>query len=582
MRAATLSVLLLAFLVCNPVDAAPPPTREAPAAVRDSSEPRRAPKELARRVDAIFAEWNVPGSPGAAVVLTAGGKSVLARCYGLADIEHGVPITPTTRFELASVSKPFTAFAVLLLEQSGQLALTDDIRKYLPEIPDRGTRITVADLLYQTSGISDYIRVRAYMGQYGLTTFETGDLIGLVARQRALEFEPGTKWRYSNTNYALLAEIVARVTRKPFGEWMRENVFDPLQMHDTSFPSAGTAVLPKRANAYARNADGSLERSLVENFRIPGHAHTLSTIDDMAKWIDNFRTARVGGRALIDRMQARPVIKSGERSWYAAGLGVGSYRGTRTVGHSGQTGAFLSELLWCPEHEVGVVVLANAGWMDPAASARRVLDAYLGDALEPDASAATPDAKEVPTFEMAAVELNRFVGGYRLEDDPSTLLAVSREGAWLVGMIAGFGGDLFRPTGPAEFLNRNRNTTLKFVTGDGDQRRVLVTLRGKEMWAKRIDISPEAPWIDECAGFYYSDEFESAYEIVREPSGLSVHVRNGATRPLEAIEKDILAGGIGILTFIRDDRGRVIGFDLNEPEDIGERQIRFARCERAM
>ncbi|UCF21125.1 MAG: beta-lactamase family protein [Gemmatimonadota bacterium] len=535
---------------------------------------------LTREIDALFAEWDIPGSPGGAVVLTRGGEMILRRSYGLADIEHGIPITAETRFELASVSKPFTAFAVLLLEQAGQLRLEDDIRQFFPEFPDFGSPITIADLLHHTSGLSDWVRVLPYAGRPTRAEFSVDDLIRLVAGQRMLEFTPGTRWSYSNTNYALLAELVARVTERPFGEWMRDNVFAPLGMHQTSFPPDGAYVLPNRANAYSSRAGGEFVRSLVEGFEIPGSAHAFSTIDDMALWIDNFRTGRVGGLELIGRMQERTTLTTGERSFYGAGLGMGEYRGIRTAGHSGQTGAFKTELLYCPDIEVGVVVLGNAGWMRADDMARRVLDVHLRDELEPLPEAAE-EPTEAPFIDLDPAEYERFLGGYRLDADTSVLVAVAREGRWLVGAIVGQGIGLFRPLAPSLFENRYRNFRLEFFDepGAGAAARVQITRRsGEQIWATRIQLPSDTPAVNEFVGLYYSDELEVAYEIVSGPDGLAVITPNSRSRPLQRVDIDILAGGIGILTFRRDDGGRLIGFDFGEPEDLGERLIRFYRC----
>jgi CubicO group peptidase (beta-lactamase class C family) len=540
---------------------------------------------LTNAVDELFAEWNEPGSPGGAVVVTDGGEVVLERFYGLADIEHGIPFAPDTRFELASVSKPFTAFGVLLLEQAGKLSTSDDIRDYLPELPDYGLPITIADLLHHTSGLSDWVRVRPYAGQYRLSGFGIDELLKLVAHQRVLEFEPGSKWSYSNTNYALLAEIVARVTGRPFRDWMQDNVFEPLAMHDSSFPADGRRVIPNRANAYNRDANGEFVRSLVEGFEIPGPAHLFSAVDDMAKWIDNLRTGRVGGLDVVEKMRAKPTLTTGEQSFYGAGLGMGSYRGVRTVGHSGQTGGFKTELVYCPDIEVGVFVAGNAGWMQADEISRRVLDVYLGDTLEPEpetAAAETDQPAGASSYNMEPTEYARFIGGYRLDDNPSVLLGVAREGEWLVGVIVGEGLDYFRPVAASEFENRNHNCRLTFVGGEDKEQtagRVRVVLRGQEMWATRVQLPEDSRWLDDCVGLYYSDEIEAPYEIVRNPGCLAVHITNSDDRPIYPIDRDVLAGGLGILTLLRDDAGDIVGFDFGEPEDLGARLIRFTRCQ---
>ncbi|MBN2172088.1 MAG: beta-lactamase family protein [Candidatus Krumholzibacteriota bacterium] len=549
-----------------------------PAAVRPA-----APEdgELARCVEALFAEWVAPGSPGGAVILTDGGEVVLRRCYGLADIEHGVPFTPETRFELASVSKSFTGFAALLLERAGKLGLDDPIQQHLPELPDYGAPITVADLLHHTSGLSDWVDALPYAGRDSRIGFGIADLLDLVARQRVLEFAPGSRWSYSNTNYALLAEIMARVAGRPFGEWMEKNVFAPLGMHATSIPADGARVLPNRAQAYRRGPDGTLARSLVEHFEIPGPAHVFSTLDDMARWADNLCTGRVGGRDVLERMFAKPVLAGGERSFYGAGVGVGEYRGVRTVGHAGQTGGFKSELLVCPDLGVGVVVLANAGSVPTTDIAYRVLALYLGDALAPPPEAAAESAEAAaepePFIDMDPAAWEPFLGGYRLEVDPSVLVAVAREGDWLVGALMGEGLDFFRPVAPFTFENRHRNCRVTFVEESGAVARARIVLRGNEMMADRVALPDDASWLDGFPGFYYSDELRCAWEIVRDDGSLAVRYIGSADRPLHPADADVLAGGIGIFIVLRDGEGRVTGFDFEEPEDLGQRRIRFVR-----
>lgn len=539
---------------------------------------------LTQGVDSLFAEWNHRDTPGVAFALTEGGNIIIERCYGMADLEHGIVITPSTRFELASVSKSFTAFGVLLLAREGRLGLDDDIRRYLPELPDNGAGITIRHLLNQTSGLSEYLRFFPYMGNPDVDRISMRDLLTMLEHQHAPDFPPGSRWAYSNTNYVLLAEIVSRVTERPFGEWMAERVFVPLQMLDTSFSVDGTEILPNRANAYSRR-NGELIRRISEWPDVPGADHAFSTIRDMAKWIDNFRTGRLGGPDLILEMREKCTLTSGEETFYGAGLGMGEYRGVRTMGHSGQTGAFKTEMIYCPEIEVGVVVLANDSRARPDQLARSILDLYLGDRLGPppvstQEGGAAPRDEPQPFVEVESSTLNRFVGGYRLESDPSALIAVAREGDRLAGILAGVGMDFFQPVAKVEFENRLRNTHLTFVDGpDGRPARVRVVLKGEEMWAARVPLEKDPARAAEYAGVYYSDEWGTVYEIVREGEEFLIRHRRLGDRPLQEVEADRLAGGMGLLTFARDAGGRVSGFVFEEPEDLPGRKIEFRKCD---
>ena len=564
-RAPALALLLALALSLTAVSAAPPPAGT-----------------LAAEVDRLFAEWDTTRTPGAAVLITDGPDVVLERCYGMADLEHGVPITPETRFELASVSKPFTAYAVLLLAHEGRLNLDDDVRLYLPELPDHGTPITIRHLLHHTSGLSEWRQILAYAGLRSGDNFSLEDLLAMLEHQRVLDFAPGSRWQYSNTNYALLAEIVARVTGRPFGEWMAEQIFVPLEMRSTSIPVDGTRILLDRANGYGRRG-GELVRRLTERFEIPGPAHAFSTLRDMARWVDNFRTGRLGGPELVREMQRKGRLNNGEEIFYAAGVGVAEHRGLRTVGHSGQTGGFKSQLLYCPEVEVGVVVLGNERSLNAERLARSVLDLYLGDRLDPLPEAedgAEPAEEERPFIEADSAALARFGGGYRLKADPSVLIAVAPEGDSLAGILVGEGMDFFHPVAEAEFENRLRNCRLTFVSDDeGRVERLRVVLHGRKLWAAPVELEQEPAGSDGFPGAYYSDELGAVYEIARDGEQYLLRQRRLGQRPLQRVERDRLAGGIGLLTFVSDDEGRVRGFELEEPEDLGQRKIAFRKIE---
>lgn len=538
---------------------------------------------LAQGVDSLFAEWNHTDTPGAAVVLTDNGRVVLERCYGIADLEHGVPITPATRFELASVSKNFTAFGVLLLAQEGRLSLDDDIRRTLPELPDNGSVTTIRHLVNQTSGLSECLKLLPYMGVLDLDRLYMQDIISMLAHQSAPDFPPGSRWAYSNTNYILLAEIVSRVTGRPFGGWMAESVFQPLGMLETSFPVDGHEILPNRANSYSIRG-GRLARLPYDLPGVPGSAHAYSTIRDMAKWMDNFRTCKLGGPEVVSTMQRKGVLTSGEESWYAAGLGIGLYRGVRTAGHAGSFGGFKSEMILCPDLGVGVTVLANFGRMRTEQLARSILDLYLGDRLEP---AETPEPPETldpagpkPFIEAEPAAIDRFLGAYRLEADPSMLVFIAREGGQLAGILSGVGMDFFLPTAATEFENRLRNTQITFIdAADGRPARARIVLKGDEMWAARIPQEQDRRPAADFAGAYYSDEWGTVYEILPEGKDFIVRHRRMGDRPLQRMDADRLAGGMGLLTFARDAGGLVTGFVFEEPEDLPGRKVEFRKME---
>lgn len=304
----------------------------------------------------------------------------------------------------------------------------------------------------------------------------------------------------------------------------------------------------------------------------------------MATWIDNFRTGRLGGPDLIREMQRECTLPSGRKTFYGAGLGVREYRGVRTVGHAGQTGAFKTEMIYCPEIEVGVVVLANDSRARPEQLARSVLDLYLGDRLAPPPNSsqengAAPRDEPQPFVEVDSSTRNRFVGGHRLESDPAALIAVAREGDLLAGILEGVGMDFFQPIAKAEFENRLKNTRLTFVDGpDGRPARRRVVLKGDEMWAARRSLEADPARAAEHAGVYYSDEWGTVYEIAGAGEEYLIRHRRLGDRPPAGGGGRRLAGGMGMLAFARDAAGRVSGFGFEEPEDLPGRKVEFRKC----
>ncbi|MGB2959162.1 MAG: serine hydrolase domain-containing protein, partial [Bacteroidota bacterium] len=337
---------------------------------------------FATEIDGLFAEWNSETSPGAAVAIVEKGEVVYKRHFGMASLEQNVPISSRTRFDLGSVSKQFTAMAVLMLEREGKLSLDDSIQMHLPELPPYEHPVRLRNLLHHTSGLWDYWQVLPYTGYRRQDYLDFDDVLKLLQRQKKLKFEPGTQWSYCNTNYVFLAEIVARVTGESFADWTKKKILAPVKMWDSFAQSDCFALIPGRAEAY-RTKDEGFTRDHQLNVDFAGQSHIFSTIEDMVRWVDNFRSRALGGKMLMTGMTRKGRLNDGSEIFYAAGLGVGKYRGAVTIGHSGSTGGFSSAMLYLPEFELGIVILANVRSLDPEGKAHRMLDIYLKGRLEP-------------------------------------------------------------------------------------------------------------------------------------------------------------------------------------------------------
>ena len=379
-------------------------------------------------VDRIFAKWTA-ATPGCAVGVAVGGKTVLARAYGLADLEHDVPNTADTIFEAGSVAKQFTAMAVLLLARDGKLSLDDSVRKYIPELPEYGVPLTIRHLLNHTSGLRDWGSIAGIAGAPRTTREYThAHVLDIVSRQKALNFPPGTRWSYSNTGFNLAAIIVSRVSGTSFADFSKTRIFAPLGMTRTSWRDDHTRVVKGRAIAYASASDGYHLEMPFEN--VHGNGGLLTTVGDLLRWNENFVTPIVGDRALVTTQAAAGHFNDGRALDYAIGLFLQDYRGVRNVYHSGSTAGYRAHLNRFPAAHTSVAVLCNVASAEATRSANLVSDLYLSG-LKP----VTPTTPTPPTPAMTppptAGQLAEFTGSY-WSDEAEVMLDADLENGALV------------------------------------------------------------------------------------------------------------------------------------------------------
>ena len=352
------------------------------------------------RIDSIFQEWSKPGSPGAQVAVIQHGKLVYQKGYGRASLEYDIPVTTETIYHVASVSKQFTAMALALLEQDGKLSLEDDVHKYLPELPEYGHTVTIRQLLQHTSGVRDQWQTLALAGWRLDDVITQEQILRVLFRQKELNFPPGTKHVYSNGGYTLAAEIVARVSGKPFPAFCQERIFRPLEMTYTHFHQDLRQLVPNRAYSYEKT-DGGYQ-ALPLNYANVGATSLFTTASDLVRWLDNFREPKVGGGAAIERLQEKAVLSNGEKVDYGLGISLGRYRGLKTISHGGGDAGYRSFVLWFPEEELGVAVVSGLASFDSGGTANKVADVFLADKTSPEpAKPASESSPEKPQAYIA-------------------------------------------------------------------------------------------------------------------------------------------------------------------------------------
>ncbi|AHG89155.1 beta-lactamase [Gemmatirosa kalamazoonensis] len=340
-------------------------------------------------VDPIFAEWDRGDSPGCAVGAARNGRFVYERGYGMANLDYDVPNGPDIVYYVGSDSKQFTAAAIALLALDGKLSLDDDVRKFLPEMRDYGTPVTVRNLIHHTSGVRDVYALMSLRGDRMEDVFPDSAALDLIFRQKGLGFAPGSAYSYSNSGYYLLAQIVKRVTGQSLREFADARIFAPLGMTHTHFHDDPGHPMKWRAMSYERDGAGAYRISYLQNFDKTGAGGLYTTLGDLLKWDENYYTHQVGGDALRRLIHTRGVLTTGDTLPYAFGNEERTYRGLRTTEHGGSLMGYKAYVLRFPDAHFSVFVTCNLGTIDPGPLAHRVAEVYLGDRMTAPAAATT-------------------------------------------------------------------------------------------------------------------------------------------------------------------------------------------------
>jgi CubicO group peptidase (beta-lactamase class C family) len=533
------------------------------------------------RVDSLFAELDSPASPGVAVVVVREGEVLLRKGYGSANLEYQRPITPSTVFDIASVSKQFAGMAISMLVEAGAISLEDDVRDYIPELPDFGHTITLDHLVHHTSGLRDWPGTLAVAGWRMDDVIAFDQILDMAFSQEDLNFIPGAEYTYSNTGFNLLAEVVARVTGQTFREWTHENLFVPLEMTNTHFQDDHTEVVPNRAYGYSRGPDGTYA-AVPDLLTALGSSSLFTTVDDLAKWVTNFDTHTVGGSSVIERMRSRGVLNDGSEIAYAFGVSIGEYKGRPTVSHGGSWAAFRTYLLHFPEESLGVVVLANHDSFNSTANAQAVADIYLESGpgvQEPGGPEEGPPADsvdtEAPAVELDASLLAEYEGVYKL--GPGWYVAISRHGDGLRAQATAEGFFPMEARSETGFWVEGYGASITFLRGDTGS---VDRLEYRGVTAPRVgDLGAGSPTsLGEFAGTFFSDELDTEYQIAVEDGALVVHHRrHGTLRFFSAWRDDFRSSAwfIRSLEFTRGEDGAVTGFLINGGERV--RNLRFEK-----
>lgn len=508
------------------------------------------PDDAAQRVDAVFAPWSAMNAPGCAIGVMRNGLTVLERAYGMADLEHGISNTPATIFEGGSLAKQFTSAAIMLLVLDGELSLDDDVRSYIPELPDYGTPITLRHMMTHTSGLRDWGSVAAISG-WGREqrSHDHDDVLDIMSRQSALNFEPGHEYSYSNTGFNLLAIVVSRVSGESFATFSKRRIFEPLGMRSTQWRDDYRRLVHGRSTAYsALNGGGWEINRPIED--VHGNGGILTTVGDLGIWNEALASGRLGGAAFLELMHRQGRLNDGSEIVYAAGLNIRDFAGVPSVAHTGSTAGYRAFLARYPEQRLSVAMLCNASNVSSGGIGGRVARIFLGDeASDPEPPVGVP---------ATVADLRAFAGLYRDPVTGNTRL-IRMEGAQLRD-----GGTVLVPMSDREF-----------AAGAGGRRYVFESA-GREGGFRIEDwqytnqrYEPVEPWtpavgdLEAYVGTYHSSDAETTYVIGVDGDRLTVWQRPNDTRALQPVYRDAFRSRGSMIRFRRDGTGRVVGLSLS-------------------
>lgn len=503
-------------------------------------------QQYVAEVDKVFADWEATG-PGASMAIIRDGEVEYTRGYGMANMEYDIPNASNTVFRIGSTSKQFTAACIVLLAEQGKLSIEDPLSKFFPEFPGYANDITLRHLLNHTSGIRDYLTLAYLSGLNDDDFYTDDDVMKYLVNQQELNFSPGSEFLYSNSGYWLLGQIVKQVSGETMAIYAEEHIFKPLAMANTHFHDNNNMIVANRASGYTP-VDDYYEISMTQ-LEMIGDGGIFTTVEDMAKWADNFTTHKVGSQEFTNTMQTRGVLNNGDTIEYALGLTVTSYKGRAVVRHGGAFVGFRAELVRFPEEGLAVVVLANRSDGRPSPRANQIADILFAD---------TPGTSEneaaVKPYSPSVDELSSYVGSYWSDEN------MEYQNILLKNDTLYTGNYMLIPAAPGEFqLEVAPSVKLIFASN-----MVTLMVPGREPQSYTSFEQPVADManITRISGIYYSSELQVYYKIELEGEELMLLINDDEISPLIRGKGEVFVNEeMGTFEFSRSG-GEITGFRL--------------------
>lgn len=507
--------------------------------------------------------------PGAAVLVMQDGKPIFQKSYGMANLAYDIPMGADTRHNIGSTSKHFLTFGLLLLEEQGKLSLEDDIRKYLPELPEFEHEVTLRNIVTHTSGYREFLNLVAMTGRNISTDMSTEKIIEIIQRQPELQNVPGAEFNYNNTGYALATEVIKRVTGTPFPEWMKENVFKPLNMHQAVVRYSPTQIVENRAMGYEPTEEGGY-KEVTDLGGAMGAGGIHTTLGDFTKWVQNLLEPQLGTPEMIGKMTTPNTLNSGESTGYGLGLFIDEYKGLKRYHHSGADVGHRSSMMIFPELNAAVVTQSNYSNFDGSIP-NSVVDIFFKEHLEEEVED-TGEKEDTTAFEYDAEDFEALTGRYELSIMPGFVLTFSRDGDRIYTQATNQPEVDLAATTDSTFNLIGVNASITFHRNEDGTADSLTLHQNGNHIAKKLRWNPSMEEFQEYAGHYFSQEIETYYTVSLKDSTLMLNnYQFSEANELSPAKEDSFSAGFPIaeVKFIRDEDGNITGFEASNGRTRG-------------
>ncbi|RYU93175.1 serine hydrolase domain-containing protein [Emticicia agri] len=516
---------------------------------------------LAIKIDAIFKKYEGKDRPGCAVGIIKNGVLVFKKGYGMANLEYDIPNTPTSVFDIASVSKQFAGYAIATLLIEKKIALDDDVHKYLPDVPDFGKTITIRHLVHHTSGLRDWPQTLHAAGWRWDEVFSFEDIMRMVKNQKDLDFEPGFKYSYSNTGYNLLAAIVEKVTGTSFRDWTDTHIFKPLGMNSSHFLVDYTEVVKNMAYSYFPSDKGF--KKSVTALTAYGSSSLFTTVEDLSKWAIHFNKSVSDKNPVFMQMLEEGKLNNGGAVKYGYGLAYGSNEGFRTISHTGGWASYQTVLMHYPDQQVSFIILGNSGDFDLGGSTNEVTRALLPFQSKPAAKPAVSATvnKDAPNVKVAESVLKKYTGAFQL--GPGWAVTITLENGQLFTQANGEARFPMDSKSDSTFWINAYGASMTFVK---DSKGEVNLLKYKYIQAKRITPwQPDKAQFEQYAGTYFSTELGTEYAITHSEGQLKIsNFRLGdIDLGIDPTTENQFSSSVGKIRFYKDSQNKIAGFKLS-------------------